>query len=130
MQLFEPINYELGYGKVTTWKLQRQVIYKVKEMTYSFNPGNWLAIDMLATYTELRPDDIRRIREKNYHEGFVTIFHPTKSERKNQPWITIKLLDEHREVWEWIQKKFSQEMHFFRHHKGGARAKPGGVFSD
>lgn len=133
MPLFEPIEYKLGFRKVTTWKLQRKVIDKVKEMTFTFNPRIWLAIDMLATYTELRPDDIRRIREKSYREGFVTIFHPTKSERKNQPWITIKLLDEHREIWEWIQKNFpaiSQEMHFFRHHKGRSRAKPGDVFSD
>jgi len=133
MPLFEPIKYDLGFRTVTTWQLQRQVIEKVKEMTFSFNPKIWLAIDMLATYTELRPDDIRRIQEKNYHNGFVTIFYPTKSKRKNQPWITIKLIDEHREVWEWIQKTFpaiNHEMYFFRHHKGRARAKPGDVFSD
>jgi len=130
---FEPIKYKLGYRKITTWEIQRQVIDKVKEMSYSINPRIWLGIDMLATYTELRPDDLRRIREGDYQDGFITIFEPTKSERKNQPWITIKLLDEHQEAWEEIRNKFpaiNQEMPFFRHHKGRARAKPGSVFSD
>lgn len=132
MPVFDPIEYKLGYRKTTTWEIQRKVIEKVKDISYVNNPRVWLAIDLLATYTELRPDDLRRIREGDYRDGFVTIFDPTKSENKNQPWITIKLLDEHRAAWEEIRDKYPAlpDMPFFRHHKGRAYAKPGDVFSD
>lgn len=130
MPSFDPIEYKLGYRKITTWEIQRQVLNKIKEMTYSENPRIWLAIDLLATYTELRPDDIRRIREGDYRNGFVTIFDPTKSENKNQPWITIKLIDEHMDEWDRIRSEHSgiPTMPFFRHHKGRCLAKPGDVF--
>ena len=130
MPVFEPIEFKLGYRKTTTWEIQRKVIDKVKEQTHGDNPRLWLAIDMLATYTELRPDDLRRIREGDYRDGFVTVYDPTKSERKGTPWITIKLIDEHRDAWEEMRDKFPaiSTMPFFRHHKGRCLAKPGDVF--
>lgn len=131
MPTFEPIEYRLGYRKITTWEIQRQVIERVKEMTMEINPRVWLGIDMLATYTELRPDDLRKIREGDYQDGYVTIFDPTKSERKNQDWLYIKLIDEHRQAWEALRSAYPAlpDVPFFRHHKGRALAKPGSVFS-
>lgn len=133
MPVFEPIEYKMGYRKVTTWEIQRKVIEKVKELSYAENPRIWFAIDILATYTELRPDDLRRIREGDIQGDFITILDPTKSERKGGSWISIKLIGEHREQLERIRREYpavNSEMPFFRHHKGRARAKPGSAFGD
>lgn len=132
LPVFDPIEYTLGYRQITTWEIQRKVIEKVREMSYEENPRIGLAIDMLATYTELRPEDLRKINEGSYRDGCITIFDPTKSERKNKPWITIRLVDQHRQEWESIHRNYPglDAMPFFRHHKGRAYAKPGSVFGD
>lgn len=90
MPSFPEIEYELGFRNVTTWENQGLVIEKIKERTCHINPKIWLAVEILALHTELRPDDIRRIREKDFMDGFVTIYNPTKKRKPK----TIHL-DEH-----------------------------------
>lgn len=115
MPVFPTIDYELGWRSVTTWENQELVLEKIKERTYTTNPKIWLAVDMLATYTELRPDDIRRITEGNFHEsGYITIHNPTKKKNKFK---MIKLHPDHIEEWKLIRDKFPglPEAPFFRH---------------
>lgn len=132
MPKFRKIEYKLGYRKTTTWEIQRKVIDKVKEISLGVNPKIWLAIDMLSCYVELRPGDLLKIREGDYRDGFVDIYDPTKKERTDQPWITIRLLDEHRDAWEKMRKQYPgvPGMPFFRHHKGMGGVRPGSVFGD
>jgi hypothetical protein len=113
---FPEIEYELSYRKITTWEIQEKVIGKVKEMTYRDNPKIWLGIDMLATYTALRPDDLRRVTEGSLDEnGWLTVYNPTK--RKNK-FKYIRLHEDHIVMWEELQRQFPAlpETPFFRHH--------------
>jgi len=128
MPHFKKIKYRLGWRKITTWEIQTRVIERVKELTYHFNPKIWFGIELLATYAELRPFDLLKIREGDYYRGFVTVFDPTKSENKGSCVIlTIKLLPEHAEEWERISEMYptlNEEMLFFRHPggRGGTNA--------
>lgn len=115
---FPKISYELGYRKITDWKTQETVISKVKKISLHINPKIWLAIDMLSTYTALRPDDLRRVYENSLDaNGLLTIHNPTK--RKNK-FKTIRLLPEHVATWRDCQAKYPAlpAAFFFRHTKG------------
>lgn len=134
MPHIKKVAFKMGWRKVTTWERQEEVIAKVKEISYAINPKIWLGIDMLATYAELRPFDLLKIREGDYDRGFVTIFDPSKSERiEDRGWLTIRLHDDHVQAWEEIRAMFptlNEEMPFFRHHKGMGGVRPGAAFGD
>lgn len=128
MPVFKKIEYVLGYRKITTWQIQRQVLDKIKEMTYHFNPKVWLAIDMLATYTEIRPDDIRRIREEDFDGCYVTIMNPTKKKNKMK---MFRLCKDHIDEWKTLQKRYpclNEEVPFFRHECTMSNRKAGTQF--
>lgn len=128
MPMFPEINYELGYRKITDWDTQEKVIEKIRELTYDFNPKIWLGIDMLATYTALRPDDLRRITEDSLDEnGFLIIHIPTKLKNKFK---VIQLHEDHLNEWKALQDKYPAlpDMPFFRHVKGNGGAKPNSLF--
>ena len=127
MPTFPDIDFELGWRKITDWDTQAQVIEKVREIA-RLNPKIHLGIDMLATYTALRPDDLRRVTEASLDDqGFLTIHKPTK--RKNQ-FKMIRLLDEHIQMWREIQQKYPAmpDMPFFRHVGGIPGCKPDQIF--
>ncbi len=118
MPAFPEIVYTLGYRKITDWENQEKVISKVRELSYNINPKIWLGIDMLATYTALRPDDLRRINESSLDEnGWLVIHNPTK--RKNK-FKTIKLHPDHVHEWKSLKAKYPAlpGAPFFRHTKG------------
>lgn len=127
MPKFPKIDYELGYRKITNWEIQEKVINKVREL-YAFNPKIGLAIDMLSTYTALRPDDLRRVKESSLDDnGYLIIHNPTK--RKNK-FKTIRLHSDHVTEWCDLQKRFPglTDAPFFRHVTNITRAKQGIVF--
>jgi len=126
---FPKIDYELGYRKIITWEIQERVINKVKELSYSINPKIWLAVDMLATYTEIRPDDLRRVTEDSLQGEWLTIHNPTK--KRNQ-FKHVHLHEDHISEWKALQEKYPALPHvpFFRHIKGIGGATPNSVFGD
>lgn len=116
MPAFPEITFELGYRKITTWEIQEQIISKVREISYQINPKIWLGIDMLATYTALRPDDLRRVYENSLDvNGWLVIYNPTKKKNKFK---TIRLHDDHVSEWRECQRSYPAmpDMLFFRHH--------------
>lgn len=126
--VFPKIDFELGYRKITTWEIQEKVIAKVKELTYSANPKILLAIDMLATYTALRPDDLLRVNEEDLSPtGWLIIRNPTKVKNKTK---RIRLLQDHIDEWERIQGMYPglPETPFFRHTVTIRRSRQGVVF--
>jgi len=128
MPTFPEIDYELGYRKITDWATQEKVIDKIKELSYHINPKIWFGIDMLATYTALRPDDLRRVKENSLDSnGFLIIHNPTKLKNKFK---TIRLHEDHISEWKDLQAKYPAlpEMPFFRHIKGNGAVKPNGIF--
>jgi len=115
---FPVIDFELGTRKITNWETQEKVISKVKEISYHINPKIWLGIDMLGTYTKLRPDDLRRVTESSLdNDGILTIHYPTKLKNKFK---TLRLHPDHVDEWKALQKKYPalSGAYFFRHTKG------------
>ncbi len=126
--VFPKIDFELGYRKITTWEIQEKVIAKVKDLTYSTNPKIWLAIDMLATYTALRPDDLLRVNEEDLTDtGWLIIRNPTKIKNKTKK---IRLHPDHINEWRKIAEIYPglPETPFFRHTVTIRRSKQGMVF--
>lgn len=118
MPTFPEIEYTLGYRKITDWKTQEEVIKKVREISYHINPKIWLGIDMLATYTALRPDDLRRVTECSLDaNGWLVIHNPTKKKNKFK---TIHLHEDHVMAWKKLQKEYAAlpDIPFFRHVAG------------
>ncbi len=107
------ITFELGWRTLTDLDTQQSIISEV----YRIAPQEKIAfgIELLATYTSLRPDDLRRIKEKDYHDGFIRFERPTKRKNKGK---LVQLLDEHAETWERLKAQHVALPHmpFFRHH--------------
>ena len=115
---FPKINYELEARKITDWKTQEKVLLKVKEISYHINPKIWLGIDMLATYTALRPGDLRRVTESSFDDAeWLRILKPTK---KKNNFKTIRMHPDHVQEWKEIKAKYPAlpGASFFRHTKG------------
>lgn len=113
---FPKIAYELKYRKIITWEVQERVLTKVKEMTWDKNPKIWFGCDLLATYTALRPDDLRRLTEGSLDgNGWLTIFNPTK--RKNK-FKYVRLHREHVDLWKACGNNHPglPDVPYFRHH--------------
>lgn len=128
MPTFPDIDYDLGLRKITDWDTQEKMIKKIKEMSYDINPKIWFGIDMLATYTALRPDDLRRVTESSLDSnGILVIYNPTK--RKNK-FKKVRLVEDHVEEWRSLQQKYPglPDKPFFRHTKTNGRAKADVVF--
>jgi hypothetical protein len=130
MPAFPEIDYELGRRKLTDWETQEQIITKVKEISEHVNPKIWFGIDMLATYTALRPDDLRRVYENSLDRSGILIIHnPTKKKNKFK---TIRLIEDHAKLWAQLQKQFPAmpDMPFFRHTTGINRVQADTPFGD
>ena len=113
------IKYELGWRNLTDLTTQRSIIdhlYEIAPEKVAFG------VDLLATYPKLRPDDLRRIAEKDCDGQFIIILHPTKKSNARK---VIQLLPEHAEQWVQLSKKYPAlpGMPFFRHH-GETKAAP------
>jgi len=114
--VFPKIEYELKYRKIINWEIQEKVLNKVKEMTWEKNPKIWFGCELLANYTALRPDDLRRLNEGSIDDnGWLTIFNPTK--RKNK-FKHIRLHQEHIDIWKACRKDYPglPDTPYFRHH--------------
>jgi len=108
------IEYELGWRTITDLDTQQAVIEEVARI---HPPKVAFAIDLLASYTKLRPDDLRRVTEGDYRNGIVTFRNPTK--KKNSAKV-LRLLPEHDHLWQKFQEQHPAlpSVKFFRHHDG------------
>ena len=124
---FPECKFDLGYRTITTLEIQENIIEEIRRIT-SANPKIVFAVELLAAYPSLRPDDLRRVQEENYRNGYVTIHYPTK--RKNRSKV-VRLLPEHAEKWEALRDQYTglPYMPYFRHHGGIRNCKEEAGFS-
>lgn len=129
MPIFPRIEYELAYRNYTDWETQCQIVDKVRELMDQINPKVAFGIEMLATYTALRPDDLRRVTEADIDvsSGVMVIRYPTK--RKGQV-KAIRLIDGHVETFLKLKEQYPGigEAPFFRHHGNLPGCSAGEVF--
>ena len=107
------IRFDLGWRNIIGLKTQKQIIEEV----YRIAPQEKIAfgIELLATYTNLRPDDLRRISERDYRDGIIRFERPTKKKNRGK---LVQLIDKHIETWERLKAQHPALPHmpFFRHH--------------
>jgi len=113
---FPKIEYEMGWRKLVDWETQDKILEHLKETE---TLKTWLAVDMLRTYTTLRPGDIRKIRkcDIDFKNHVITIYHPTKLKDK---WKVVRILPEHMQIIEQLEKQYPSfpDVLFFRHTHG------------
>lgn len=126
---FPDIKFDLGYRTITDIKTQHAIITQVRDLTEGRNPKIWFGIDLLATYVNLRPGDLLKIKEKDIdiEHGVITIQFPTKSKNKIK---TVRLISEHVDFFKEMKSRFPSvpELKFFRHHRGVRSQKPNTPF--
>ncbi len=129
MPIFPKIDYELGYRKITDIETQEAIIQKVFDMTFDLNPKIWLGVDLLATYVNLRPGDLLKLKERDVDlvHGELVFHYPTKKKNKLKK---TRLLDHHIDIIKEIKSKYPAlpETLFFRHHGGVKSVGPGQPF--
>lgn len=128
LPIFPKIDFELGRRKITNWETQTIIISKVHELADPFNEKIAFGCELLATYTSLRPDDIRRVQDGGLDENGVLIIHnPTKRRNKFK---TVRLLPAHVDEWHRLQSLSPAfpSIPFFRHKSGLRKSDADKVF--
>lgn len=129
---FPEVEFELGYRNIIDLETQASVVDQVKKDTYAANPKIWFGVDMLRTYLSIRPEDLRRIDEKDMlvDQGAMIVWRPTKSKGRLKR-RTVALLPEHVDFISEMKQKYPAmpNMPFFRWHGGESNnTKPGQAF--
>ena len=111
---FPKVDFELGWRDILDIETQQAVLNKVKEISQGVNPKIYLAIKFLATYIQLRPQELVDVFEKdiNLKSGTIVIRSPKEKKPK-----LVFLDDDDIE----LLGEFPQglpDLPFFRHPKG------------
>lgn len=117
--VFPKISAYMAYRPTIDKATQIAMISEIKKTEK--NTKIWLAIDMLATYLNMRKGELRNIKERDIDlkQGIITIPHPKEKIPKK-----VYLIPRHIE----IIKSFPRgmpHMYFFRHEKDCGLAKAG-----
>lgn len=106
---FPKIDVELGFRKLVDMDTREKIVDKLRDMTYERSPKIWLGVDLLCTYNNLRPGDIRRLKEGDIdlEYGVLTFWRPTKTKKHKDPKvIRIRLLDYYIEEFKKLKKEY------------------------
>ena len=84
---FPEIKYELGFRKTVDKETQQRIIDEVHRISYQVNPKIWLGIKWLATYINVRPGELLKVKEEDIDlvGGFVVIRFPKEKKPKTVP---------------------------------------------
>ena len=109
---FPTIRFELGYRQVIGKETQHKIIEEVKRIS---SVKTWLGIKWLATYINVRPAEMRSLKEGHIdlEGGYLLFPHPKEDRYKTAP-----LIPEDLEILRTFPIAISSEMPFFRHPDG------------
>ena len=121
---FPDVKYSMKLRKVIDKDTQNRILDWIYEHTWKDNPRIYIGVLFLSTYINVRPNELRNIKEKDIDlkNGRILIARP-KEKRPKFLWL---LKDDVRLCYS-IPKGFP-EVYFFRHIKGNGGAKPGQQF--
>jgi len=124
MPEFPEVAFELGWRNIVDIETQREIIEKVKRLTYDINPKIWFGVHCLATYVSIRPGELLSTRERyiNLKLGGIVVPHP----KEKRPKI-VYLLPEDVEFIE-SQPRGLPDLYFFRHLPGRSGVAAGTKF--
>lgn len=100
---------------------QDRVLAEVYRISWDFNPRIYIGILFLSTYVNIRPAELRGIKERHIELDLCRILIPHPKEGKPK---YVMLIPEDVDLIRSLGRSFP-EMYFFRHIKGNGNAKPG-----
>ncbi|WP_319405359.1 hypothetical protein [uncultured Desulfosarcina sp.] len=113
-----------AYRKILSKEDQHKVLDEIYRISWDFNPRIYIGCLFLTTYINIRPSELRHIKEKHIDLATKTILVPDPKEGEPK---FVHLLEQDADLIRSIPRSFP-EMYFFRHIKGYGSAKPGGKF--
>ena len=124
MPLFPEVKYTLAYRSIVNKETQLAILDQIHRSTWHINPRIYIGCMFLATYVNIRPGELRNIKEKDIEleNKRILISHPKEQKPKY-----VYLIEEDVELLRSMPRGFP-DMYFFRHQKGNGGAKPGQQF--
>ena len=112
---FPEIEFELGWRNIVTIEVQQAIIEEVKRISFAIEPKIWLGIKLLATYINIRPGEMRNVRERdiNLESGFIHIPHPKEGSNKRGKFAYLD--SEDIELIKSFPRSMDLNLYFFRH---------------
>ncbi len=109
---FPVIRFELGYRQIVGKDTQIRIIEEIKRIS---SVKTWLGVKWLATYINVRPAEMRSLKEGHIdlENGYLLFPHPKEDRYKTAPLIPGDV-----EILQSFPIAFSGEMFFFRHDSG------------
>jgi integrase len=120
-------NYTMSLRKLLTKERQAEVLDQVFEMYKDTNPKVYVGIKWLCTYTNLRPDELRNIKEGDIDldRGVIQIPHP----KERKPKFVYLIPEDVELICRLRQEVFPHpELYFFRHASGKGGVKVNSQF--
>jgi len=131
MPEFPDVPYELRYRTITDLPTQQAIMDEVRRQTFRLNPKIALGVEILATYTNIRPQDLLRLNEADIDLGnsVLTFWNPTKVKHGFK---TVRLLPEHMAEFDRLKKAHPAlpGVPFFRHTGGVQGTRPDQPFGE
>jgi len=110
---FPHISFEMKWRKTVNKETQVAIIEEVKRLTYHLDPKIWLGVKWLATYYNVRPGEMVRLKEGEIDLNRGYLFFPNPKEKKPK-WAP--LIEEDIELLKSMTRGLPF-MSFFRHPK-------------
>ena len=110
---FPRISFEMRWRKTIDKDTQARIIEEVRRISYHLDPKIWIGIKWLATYYNVRPGEMVKLKEGEIDMQYGYLFFPDPKEKKPK---RAPLIEEDLEILHAIPRGLPS-MPFFRHTK-------------
>ena len=118
------VAHSIAYRNLIDKETQERVLAEIHRLTWDDNPRIYIAIRFLATYINVRPNELCSIKEKDVDLSMGRILlEKTKTGESKYIFLT----NEDVAILRSMPRSFG-ELYFFRHTQGNGGAKPGSKF--
>lgn len=121
---FPHVKYSMPFRTIISKEDQGRILARIRERTWDDNPRIYVACMFLSTYVNMRPNELRQIKEGDLELDLGRI-KLTSTKEGHEKYVF--LLDEDVELLRGFPRGFPN-LHFFRHINGNGKAKPGQQF--
>ena len=114
MRVFPEVRYELGWRRIVDKETQAEILEEIRRISWHVNPKIYIGCLWLATYVNVRPGELLRVKEEDIDlaNGIITVKHnkvPSQYKR-------IYLLPEDVELIKSFPRALPH-LYFFRHER-------------
>ncbi len=111
---FPEISVVLKFRNIISKDVQAAILEEVKRISYHIDPKIWLGIKWLATYYNVRPGELRIIREGQIRRDEGVLFFPVPKDKIPK---VAPLVEEDLAILKSMPIPIDPSLYFFRHQK-------------